>query len=75
MKPTIHTPAPTTNLPAPQRGAAVLVPFGSWEQYAKQHRLEVVSSWWDEREHSVCIEVRQGPAGHLRPQQTEAIDI
>jgi len=72
MKPIPTTSTRKTNLPAPRRGAAVLVPFTLWEQYIKEHQLDVTGSWWDERDHRICIAVRPACAAQ---QQTEVIDI
>jgi len=68
---TKRTSTLTINLPAPRPGAAVRVPFALWEQYIKQHHLEVTTSWWDDRDHCICIAV--SPANAAR-QQTE-VDV
>ena len=59
------------DLTAPGLNTPVYVPVYLWESYVRVHRLEVVRSWWDEREHRICIEVR--PASDS-PLQTEASD-
>ena len=64
-----NTPRTVPNLPAPGPNTPVYVPMNLWESYVRVHRLKVVHSWWDEREHRICIEVL--PAG-ADPQQTEA---
>ncbi len=59
MKPSPPFPQPQELPLLPEPGMVVSVPFDLWPQYLARHGLEVVQTWWDERQGQLYAKTRK----------------